>query len=246
MEKIEGRNPVIEALKAGTRKIEKIHILDSAHGDSIDKIYSLAKERNVSIKTVDKSDLDYEADSYAHQGVIAWGRKLHYWDLDRLINHAKKESEEPLLVILDELKDPHNLGSILRTVDAAGAQGVIIPKRRAVGFSPVVAKASAGAVEYVPVTQVTNLARTIEKLKEEGFWVGGADIDTKQSCYQANLNGALALVIGSEGSGIRRLVKEKCDFLVKLPMQGHVDSLNASVAAGILIYEALRQRLRRG
>ncbi|OCL27854.1 23S rRNA (guanosine(2251)-2'-O)-methyltransferase RlmB [Orenia metallireducens] len=238
---VEGRNPVIEALRAG-RRIEKIFVLHSAHGGAIDEIYKLAKKRNVRIEKVDNNQLDSMAGSHAHQGVIAVAEEIKYWDIDDLIKYAKKESDEPLLILLDELKDPHNFGSILRTVDAAGAQGVIIPNRRSVSFTPVVAKSSAGAIEYVPVAQVTNLSRTIDKLKDAGFWIGGADIDAKQTCYQANLKGALGLVIGSEGSGMRRLVKEKCDFLLRLPMKGHVDSLNASVAAGILIYETVRQR----
>ncbi|PRX26187.1 23S rRNA (guanosine2251-2'-O)-methyltransferase [Orenia metallireducens] len=241
MVNVEGRNPVIEALRAG-RRIEKILVLHSAHGGPIDEIYKLAKKRNIKIEKVDNNQLDSMADSHAHQGVIAVAEELKYWDIDDLIEHAKKESDEPLLILLDELKDPHNFGSILRTADAAGAQGVVIPNRRSVSFTPVVAKSSAGAIEYVPVAQVTNLSRTIDKLKDAGFWIGGADIDAKQTCYQANLKGALGLVIGSEGSGMRRLVKEKCDFLIKLPMKGHVDSLNASVATGILIYETVRQR----
>ncbi len=242
MAKIEGRNPVIEALKAG-RNIEKILLLNSAHGKAINQIYKLAQKRRVKIEKVRKKRLDTLANSHAHQGVIAIAQSLSYWEIDDLIEYSKEQTEEPLLILLDELKDPHNFGSILRTADAVGAQGVIIPKRRTVSFTPVVSKSSAGAVEYVPVAQVTNLVRSIDKLKENGFWIAGADIEADQNYYQANLKGALGLVIGSEGSGMRRLVKEKCDFLIKLPMIGHVDSLNASVAAGILIYEVLRQKL---
>ncbi|MCK8827997.1 23S rRNA (guanosine(2251)-2'-O)-methyltransferase RlmB [Natroniella acetigena] len=241
MAKIEGRNPVIEALKAG-REIEKILVLKNAQGRSIEQVQQLTKQAGVYIERVSKNDLTNLADSHAHQGVIAFAEPLSYWKLDRLISHAKQETDSPVLVLLDELKDPHNFGAILRTANAAGAQGVIIPSRRSVGFSPVVAKASAGAVEYLPVAQVTNLARTIEQLKEEGFWIAGADVAGKQLHYQADLTGALGLVIGSEGSGLRRLVREKCDFLVKLPMQGQVDSLNASVAAGVLLYETVRQQ----
>ncbi|MCK8816226.1 23S rRNA (guanosine(2251)-2'-O)-methyltransferase RlmB [Natroniella sulfidigena] len=241
MAKIEGRNPVIEALKAG-RRIEKIMILKTAQGRSIEQIEQLARQAGVHIEQVSKHDLTNLADSHAHQGVIAFAEALSYWKLEQLISHAKEESDNPLLVLLDELKDPHNFGAILRSANAAGAQGVIIPSRRSVGFSPVVAKASAGAVEYLPVAQVTNLSRTIERLKEEGFWIAGADIAGEQFHYQADLTGSLGLVIGSEGSGLRRLVKEKCDFLVRLPMEGQVDSLNASVAAGILLYEAQRQQ----
>ncbi|MGM0502583.1 MAG: 23S rRNA (guanosine(2251)-2'-O)-methyltransferase RlmB [Bacillota bacterium] len=241
MAKVEGRNPVIELLK-GTRKVEKVLMLKSATGQVIDKIYNLTQQNNVPLEKVTKDDLNNIAKSHAHQGVIAFAEALKYYSLDNLIEQAKLNSDNPFLILLDEIKDPHNFGSILRTAEAAGADGVIIPKRRAVGFTPVVAKASAGAVEYLPVAQVTNLARTIEQLKETGFWIAGADLEARQSCYQADLTGSLALVIGSEGSGMRRLVKEKCDFLVKMPMKGQIESLNASVAAGILIYESLRQR----
>ncbi len=241
MVNVEGRNPVLEALKAG-REIEELLILKSAHGKVMDQIVTLAQKKRAKVTKVEKNKLDSMADSYSHQGVIAIAKPLSYWNLDKMIESAKQKSNSPLFIILDELKDPHNFGSILRTADAAGADGVIIPKRRSVSFSPVVAKSSAGAIEYVPVAQVTNIARCIDKLKEKGFWICGADIDTTQTCYQANLKGALGVVIGSEGSGMRRLVKEKCDFLVKLPMKGNVDSLNASVAAGVLIYECLRQR----
>ena len=245
MAKVEGRNPVIEVLN-GKRRVEKILILKSAQGQVIDKIYNLAQDKNVSIERVTKGKLDNLAKSHAHQGVIAFAEDLDYYSLDNLVEQAKEQSDNPFLVLLDEIKDPHNFGSILRTAEAAGVDGVIIPKRRAVGFTPVVVKTSAGAVEYLPVAQVTNLARTIEQLKEEGFWIAGADLEAKQSCYQADLGGSLGLVIGSEGSGMRRLVKEKCDFLIKMPMEGQIESLNASVAAGILIYESLRQRNEEG
>ncbi|MBM7557851.1 23S rRNA (guanosine(2251)-2'-O)-methyltransferase RlmB [Halanaerobacter jeridensis] len=245
MAKVEGRNPVIEVLN-GNRKVEKVLILKSAQGQVIDKIYSLARNQNVALERVTKGKLNDLAKSHAHQGVIAFAEDLDYYYLDDLITQAKSQSDNPFFVLLDEIKDPHNFGSILRTAEAAGVDGVIIPKRRAVGFTPVVVKTSAGAVEYLPVAQVTNLARTIEQLKEEGFWIAGADLEAKQSCYQADLGGSLGLVIGSEGSGMRRLVKEKCDFLIKMPMEGQIESLNASVAAGILIYESLRQRNEEG
>ena len=245
MAKVEGRNPVVELLK-GQRRVEKVLILDRASGQVIDKIYNLAQQKNVSVEKVAKEKLNNLAKSHAHQGVIAFAESLDYCSLDKLIKQAKTESKEPFFILLDEIKDPHNFGSILRTAEAAGVDGVIIPKRRAVGFTPVVTKTSAGAVEYLPVAQVTNLARTIDRLKEERFWIAGADLEAQQSCYQADLGGALGLVIGSEGSGMRRLVKEKCDFLIKMPMKGQIESLNASVAAGILIYEALRQRNEEG
>jgi 23S rRNA (guanosine2251-2'-O)-methyltransferase len=241
MANVEGRNPVVELLK-GTRKVEKILILKSAQGRVIDKIYSLAKQNNTKVEKVSKERLNNLAESHAHQGVIAIANNLEYLGLDNLINKAKSNSDNPCFVLLDEIKDPHNLGSILRTAEAGGVDGVIIPKRRAVGFTPVVAKSSAGAVEHMPVVQVTNLVRAMEQLKDEGFWIAGADLEAKQSCYQADLTGSLGIVIGSEGSGMRRLVKEKCDFLVKMPMEGQIESLNASVAAGILIYESIRQR----
>lgn len=245
MSKVEGRNPVVELLK-GERKVEKVLILKSAQGRVIDKIYSLAHKKDIPIKETTKDELNGLAKSHAHQGVIALAESLDYLALDNLIKQVKEKSSAPFLLLLDEIQDPHNFGSILRTAEAAGVDGIIIPKRRAVGFTPVVTKTSAGAVEYLPVAQVTNLARTIERLKEERFWVSGADLDAEQSCYQTDLTGSLALVIGSEGSGMRRLVKEKCDFLVKMPMEGRIESLNASVAAGVLIYEALRQRNEEG
>lgn len=245
MSKIEGRNPVIEVLK-GQRKVEKVLMLNSARGQVIDNIYNLADKKNIPVEKVTKGELNNLANSHAHQGVIAFAESLDYYSLDELIKQAKNDSDDPFFILLDEIKDPHNFGSILRTAEAAGVDGIIIPKRRAVGFTPVVTKTSAGAVEYLPVAKVTNLARTIDRLKEEGFWIAGADLAAQQSCYQADLGGALGLVIGSEGSGMRRLVKEKCDFLIKMPMKGQIESLNASVAAGILIYEALRQRNEEG
>ena len=245
MAKVEGRNPVIELLN-GTRNVEKVLILKSATGKVINKIHSLADREDVPVEKVNKDKLNKIAKSHSHQGVIAFAESLKYYSLDNLIQKAKARSDNPFFILLDEIKDPHNFGSILRTAEAAGADGVIIPKRRAVGFTPVVVKASAGAVEYLPVAKVTNLARTIDQLKDEGFWIAGADLGTQQSCYQADLKGSLGLVIGSEGSGMRRLVKDKCDFLVKMPMKGQIESLNASVAAGILIYESLRQRNNEG
>ncbi|AGB40183.1 rRNA methylase, putative, group 3 [Halobacteroides halobius DSM 5150] len=247
MAQVEGRNPVIEALK-GDRKIKEILMLEGAHGAAIDTIYDLAKQEDVEIKKVDKGQLNNMAKSHAHQGVIALAQDLKYWQLDHLVQYAKEkciaaDKEAPFLVLLDEIKDPHNFGAILRICDGAGVDGVIIPKRRAVGFTPAVAKASAGAIEHVPVAQVTNLARSIDQLKDKGFWIAGADISGEQNYFTADLKGSLGLVIGSEGTGMRRLVKEKCDFLVKMPMNGKVDSLNASVAAGILIYDSIRQRM---
>jgi 23S rRNA (guanosine2251-2'-O)-methyltransferase len=236
---IEGRNPVIEAIK-NDREIDKIMIANSAKEGSIKKIIGMAKEKNIVIQYVDKHKLDEVSTSHSHQGVIAQVSEYKYWELDELIESVKAKNEDPFFIILDEITDPHNLGSIIRTADAVGAHGVIIPKRRSVHITPV-AKASAGAVEYVPVCKVTNIVNTIKKLKGEGLWIAAADMDG-QTFYEQNLTGALGLVIGSEGFGISRLVKQNCDFTVKMPMIGNVTSLNASVAAGILLYEIFKQR----
>ncbi|MGM0470764.1 MAG: 23S rRNA (guanosine(2251)-2'-O)-methyltransferase RlmB [Bacillota bacterium] len=239
MKQVEGRNPVEEALRAG-RRIDQLFVYQNATG--LDDLIAKAKEAKVEINYVSQERLDQLADSYAHQGVIAQGEPIDYLNLDQLIAQAYEQVDDPLFILLDEIKDPHNFGSILRTADAAGAQGVIIPKRRSVGLTPAVGKASAGAVEHVPVAQVTNLVRAIEQLKEERFWIAGTDIAAQQSCYQQDLTGALGIVIGSEGSGMRRLVKERCDFLLKLPMKGQINSLNAAVAGAVVMYESLRQR----
>ena len=238
MATIEGRNPVIEAIK-NDREIDKIMIANSAKEGSIKKIIGMAKEKNIVIQYVDKHKLDEVSTSHSHQGVIAQVSEYKYWELDELIESVKAKNEDPFFIILDEITDPHNLGSIIRTADAVGAHGVIIPKRRSVHITPVVAKAS--AVEYVPVCKVTNIVNTIKKLKGEGLWIAAADMDG-QTFYEQNLTGALGLVIGSEGFGISRLVKQNCDFTVKMPMIGNVTSLNASVAAGILLYEIFKQR----
>ena len=228
MATIEGRNPVIEAIK-NDREIDKIMIANSAKEGSIKKIIGMAKEKNIVIQYVDKHKLDEVSTSHSHQGVIAQVSEYKYWELDELIESVKAKNEDPFFIILDEITDPHNLGSIIRTADAVGAHGVIV------------AKASAGAVEYVPVCKVTNIVNTIKKLKDEGLWIAAADMDG-QTFYEQNLTGALGLVIGSEGFGISRLVKQNCDFTVKMPMIGNVTSLNASVAAGILLYEIFKQR----
>lgn len=240
MANIEGRNPVIEAIK-NDREIDKIMISNSAKEGSIKKIIAMAKEKNLVVQYVDKNKLDEISTSHAHQGVIAQVSEYKYYELDELIASAKEKSEHPFFIILDEITDPHNLGTIIRTADAVGAHGVIIPKRRSVHITPTVAKASAGAVEYVPVCKVTNIVNTIKKLKEEGLWIAAADMDG-QPFYEQDLTGPIGLVIGSEGFGISRLVKQNCDFTVKMPMVGNVTSLNASVAGGILLYEIFRQR----
>jgi len=239
MNKIEGRNPVSEALKAG-RRLDEILVYRNAKG--MGELIDRAKKEGIKVREVSKEELDSLAESYSHQGIIAFGEPIDYLSLENLISQAYQNVDDPLFILLDEVQDPHNLGSILRTADAVGAQGVIIPERRSAGLTPAVAKASAGAIEYVPVAQVTNLVRAMKKLKDNKFWIAGADMDGDQVCYQANLTGPLGIVIGSEGSGMRRLVKETCDFIIKLPMGGSVSSLNASVAGALLMYEALRQR----
>ena len=237
---IEGRNPIIEALRSD-RPIDKLMISNTSKEGSIKKIIGMAKEKNVVIQYVDKHKLDEISTSHSHQGVIAVVSDYKYYELEDLLAIARERGEDPFFIILDEITDPHNLGTIIRTADAVGAHGVIIPKRRSVHITPVVAKASAGAVEYVPVCKVTNIVNTIKKLKGEGLWIAAADMDG-QTFYEQNLTGALGLVIGSEGFGISRLVKQNCDFTVKMPMIGNVTSLNASVAAGILLYEIFKQR----
>lgn len=237
---IEGRNPVIEALK-NDREIEKIMVNKAAREGSIKKIIAMARDNNVIVQQVDRHKLDEMSESHSHQGVIAIIGEYKYYELDEVLEIPKKKGEEPFFIILDGVTDPHNLGSIIRTADAVGAHAVIIPKRRSAQITPVVAKASAGAVEYVPVCKVTNIANTIKILKENGLWIAAVDMDGG-AFYQQDLSGALALVVGSEGSGISRLVKQNCDFTVSMPMSGNVTSLNASVAGGILLYEVYRQR----
>ena len=238
---IEGRNPVIEAIK-NNREIDKIMVANSAKEGSIKKIIGMAKEKNIIIQYVDRNKLDEISTSHSHQGVIANVSEYKYFELDDLIQNAKDKGEDPFFIILDEITDPHNLGSIIRTADAVGAHGVIIPKRRSVHITPTVAKASAGAVEYVPVCKVTNIVNTIKTLKEHGLWIAAADMDG-QTFYEQNLTGPIGLVIGSEGFGISRLVKKNCDYIVKMPMVGNVTSLNASVAGSILLYEIFKQRI---
>ncbi|CEP81516.1 23S rRNA (guanosine(2251)-2'-O)-methyltransferase RlmB [Paraclostridium sordellii] len=241
MANIEGRNPVIEAIK-NDREIDKIMIANGAKEGSIKKIVAMAKEKNIVIQYVDRNKLDEISTSHSHQGVIANVSNYRYYELDELIKSVEEKGEDPFFIILDEITDPHNLGSIIRTADAVGAHGVIIPKRRSVHITPTVAKASAGAVEYVPVCKVTNIVNTIKTLKEHGMWIAAADMDG-QTFYEQNLTGPIGLVIGSEGFGISRLVKKNCDFTVKMPMVGNVTSLNASVAGSILLYEIFKQRM---
>ena len=240
-DRIEGRNPVFEALKSG-RRIDKLFIQRDLNDGSLVKIRAIAREKGIVISEAAKQKLDSMSHTGSHQGVIAYTAMHEYCEIDDILNIAKERGEAPLIVIADEISDPHNLGSIIRTADAAGVHGVIIPKRRAVGLSAVVAKASAGALEYVPVCKVGNISSAIEELKEKGLWIAGAAMEGESVYGKADLTGSLAIVIGSEGSGISRLVKEKCDFLVSIPMYGSINSLNASVAAGVLMLEAARQR----
>ena len=243
MTNIEGRNPIIEALRSD-RPIDKLMISNTSKEGSIKKIIGMAKEKNIVIQYVDKHKLDEISTSHSHQGVIAIVSDYKYYELEDLFEIARERGEDPFFIILDEITDPHNLGTIIRTADAVGAHGVIIPKRRSVHITSVVAKASAGAVEYVPVCKVTNIANTIKHLKKEGLWIAAADMDGGVF-YEQDLTGPLALVIGSEGFGVSRIVKQNCDFVVKMPMIGNVSSLNASVAGGILLYEIFRQRMKK-
>lgn len=238
---IEGRNPVMEALKA-EREIDKIIVSKGNVEGSIKKIIAIAKDKKIPVQYVDKNKLNQMSSGGAHQGVIAYVAAYQYFEIEEVIESIREKGEDIFLIILDEITDPHNLGSIIRTANASGAHGVIIPKRRSVGLTATVAKTSAGAIEYVPVSKVTNISRTIDYLKDQGIWIIGADMDGEKLHYDSDLTGNVALVIGNEGKGISRLVKEKCDFLVKLPMKGQVSSLNASVAASILMYEVLKQR----
>ena len=266
MANIEGRNPIIEALRSD-RPIDKLMISNTSKEGSIKKIIGMAKEKNIVIQYVDKHKLDEISTSHSHQGVIAVVSDYKYYELEDLFEIARERGEDPFFIILDEITDPHNLGTIIRTADAVGAHGVIIPKRRSVHITSVVAKASAGAVEYVPVCKVTNIANTIKQLKKEGLWIAAADMDGGVF-YEQDLTGPLALVIGSEGFGVSRIVipkieeytidlindiefkisnltLKKCDVLVKIPMIGKINSLNASVAGGILLYEIFRQRMKK-
>lgn len=234
-----GRNPLIEALK-NNREIEKILVGKGAEG-SITKIIAMAKEAGIPIYQSEKTALDRIAGGRPHQGVIAYASAYEYSQFEDIYAKAEEKGEEPFVIILDNLEDPHNLGAIMRTAECAGAHGVIIPKRHSCGLTETVAKASAGAIEYVPCVKVSNIAQTIDRLKEDGFWIAACDMDG-ELYYKQNLTGKLAIVIGSEGFGIGQLVKKKCDFVVSMPMVGKITSLNASNAAAVLMYEVRKQR----
>ncbi|WP_028609677.1 23S rRNA (guanosine(2251)-2'-O)-methyltransferase RlmB [Paenibacillus harenae] len=238
---IAGKHPVLEALRSG-RELNKIWIADGAQKSLTQPIVAEAKKNSIVVQFVDKRKLDSLAPGVTHQGVVAQAAAFAYVEVEELLDRAGKLGETPFILLLDEIEDPHNLGSILRTAECTGVHGVIIPKRRSAGLTATVLKTSAGAAEHVPVARVTNLAQTIDKLKEAGVWVAGTDVSASQDVYKMKFDMPLAIVIGNESKGMGRLIKEKCDFLVKLPMLGQLNSLNASVAAGVLMYEVVRQR----
>lgn len=239
---IEGRNAVTEALKAG-RTIDKVFIASGDTDSSLRYIASLAKKGGAVVTYCDRRKLDTMSQTHAHQGVIAMAAARDYCSVQDILNRAEEKGEKPLIVICDEITDPHNLGAIIRTAECVGAHGIIIPKRRNSGLTAVVAKSAAGAMEYMPVARVSNLTAAIQTLKDHGVWVYGTAADGAASLYETDLTGAVAIVIGSEGDGMGRLVAESCDFMVSIPMKGHINSLNASNACAILLYEALRQRI---
>ena len=239
---IEGRNAVIEAYRAG-RPIDKLFILDGCQDGPILTIKREAKAKQTPVKFVTKERLDQLSETGKHQGVIAYAAAYEYATVEEILDNARQKGEAPFLFLLDNIEDPHNLGAIIRTANLAGAHGVIVPKNRAAGLTAVVAKTSAGALNFTPVARVTNLAKTIEELKKEGIWFVCADMGGT-TMYDLNLKGPIGLVIGNEAEGVGRLVKEKCDMVASIPMKGDIDSLNASVAAGVLAYEIVRQRLQ--
>jgi len=238
---IEGRNAVIEALRTDTA-IDKIYLAKGETDKTLGHIASRAREAGIVVVEADRRKLDNMSRTHAHQGVIALAAVREYVSVQSILDIAAEKDEPPLIVVCDEISDPHNLGAILRTAECAGAHGVIIPKRRSAGLTAIVAKTSAGAVSYVPVARVANLASTLKELKKQGIWVFGTAAEGSTPLYDADLKGAAAIVIGSEGDGMSRLVAENCDFLVSIPMRGRISSLNASAAAAILLYEAVRQR----
>lgn len=240
MSQIEGRNAVLEALRAD-KTIERIYLLDGCQDGPVRTIFREAKKRECRVDFVKKERLNQLSETGKHQGVIAIAAEERYATVEEILQIAEEKGEAPFLILLDGIEDPHNLGAIIRTANLAGAHGVIIPKRRAVGLTSIVAKASAGAIHYTPVAKVTNLTATIEELKEKGLWFVCAAMDAPVM-YEQNLTGPIGLVIGNEGEGVSRLVREHCDLQASIPMQGDIDSLNASVAAGVLCYEIVRQR----
>ena len=240
---IEGRNAVLEALRSG-KTINRLYVLDGCQDGPVRSIVREAKKTDTLVTFVSKERLDQMSETRKHQGVIALAAAYRYATVEEILESARKKGEDPFLILLDGIEDPHNLGAIIRTANLAGAHGVIIPKRRAVGLTATVAKASAGALNYTPVAKVTNLAAVMKELKEQGLWFVCADMDG-ELMYRQNLTGPIGLVIGNEGEGVSRLVWESCDFVTSIPMRGDIDSLNASVAAGVLAYEIVRQRMSR-
>ena len=242
-DQLEGRNPVLEALKAN-RIILEIWMAGSTKGKAINEIVALARKKNIPIKEADKDTLNRMAQNRNHQGVVAKAEPYRYRDFDEVIDEAIREKKNPLIVLLDGIEDPHNLGSIIRSAEVFGASAVVIQKNRAVGVTPSVARIASGALEHVPVVQVVNITETIKAMKNKDFWIAAGDGDSHQVLYQQDLKGPVGLVIGSEGKGISRLVKENCDYLIRIPMAGKTGSLNAAVAAGILLYEVFSQNNR--
>lgn len=242
--KIEGRNAVIELLKSD-KTVNKIMLQKGERQGSINEIIKLAKNKRIIITEVDKNKLDQMSETKHHQGVIAFIAPIEYKELDDIFNLAKEREEAPFILIADEIEDPHNLGALIRSAECAGCHGVIIPKRRAVAVTEVVAKTSVGAVEHVPIVRVNNINETIRELKDRGVWVCGTDGSAKTLYYDQDLTGSIAIIIGSEGRGMSDLVMKNCDFLVKIPMMGKITSLNASVSGGIVLFEALKQRLKK-
>ena len=238
---IEGRNPVMEAFSAG-KPIDKLFVLDGCQDGPVRSIIREAKKHDTLIQFVTRERLDQMSETGKHQGVIAYAAAYEYAQVSDILENARKKGEPPFVFLLDNIEDPHNLGAIIRTANLAGAHGVIIPKHRAAGLTATVAKASAGALNYTPVAKVSNLGSTIEELKKEGLWFVCADMGG-EVMYRLNLTGPIGLVIGNEGNGVSRLIREKCDYIASIPMKGDIDSLNASVAAGVLAYEIVRQRL---
>lgn len=239
--KVEGRNAVLEAFRSG-KAVDKLFVLERCEDGPVRTILREAKKHDTMVKFVKKERLDQMSETGKHQGVIAMTAAYTYAEVEDILEAAREKGEPPFLLLLDNIEDPHNLGAIIRTANLAGAHGVIIPKNRAVGLTATVARTSAGALNYTPVAKVTNLARTIEELKKQGMWFVCADMGGTQM-YDLDLKGSIGLVIGNEGEGVSKLVREKCDFIASIPMHGDIDSLNASVAAGVLAYEIVRQRM---
>lgn len=243
MDIIEGRNPILEALR-GRRRIKRILLAKALReSDALKEIKRIAREREIPIKVVDRKELDSISHLKAHQGVVAYAEPLSPISFDDFLISLKGEKEPPVVLLLDEVTDPQNLGSLMRSADAVGASGIVITRRRSVGLTPAVVKASAGAVEHIPLVQVGNLVYAIERLKGEGFWIIGGSTNAKDAYFEADLKGRVAFVLGSEGKGLSRLVEQRCDFLVRIPMHGKISSLNVAVAGALLMYEARRQRM---